>query len=125
MKTWMLAVVLVSVPAYAQQPDVTAADKFEWDQPAATLVEANGLRYDLELDGGPVVAVAVTCAGAASPFVCSAAIPAITPTTHVVRLRAVATVNGTELASAFSAPFSFRMRVAASTPMNVRIKPGK
>ncbi len=98
-------------------------DRFAWEIAAGALGQAQAYRYDLEIDGGAPVIVVATCAGASSPFTCSAAIPPITPASHVARVRAV-DVNGTALVGPWSDPFSFQMRAVPSAPVNLRIVPG-
>lgn len=114
--------VLNAVSAFAQAAAPT--DKFEWQQPASSLAQASAYRYDLEIDGAaPVVLAAVTCAGAATPFTCSASIPAVTPSSHTARVRAV-DVNGTAIVGPWSDPLTFTMRATPAKPASLTIKPG-
>jgi hypothetical protein len=114
-------VVLITVPALGQPAAPT--DRFAWDQEASSLAVASAYRYDVEIDSGAPVVLVSTCTGVASPFVCSAAIPAVTPTTHVARVRAV-DPSPTPIVSAWSAPLTFTMRATPATPAGLRIIPG-
>lgn len=121
-KIILLALVLLPTSVYAQ---VRPTDKFAWTQDAASITVARAYRYELELDNvvltTPLVA---TCTGTASPFACEAPIPAITPTSHTVRLRAVDSSNAAPLVSDWSDAFTFVMRAAPAKPTGIRIIPG-
>lgn len=123
---WVLFLALfllaLASTAFAQAP-AAPTDRFAWDMPdpAAT---AQGYRWELEIDGNstPVVLTA-TCAGA--PTVCTAPIPAVTPSQHSVRLRAVdAPTGATPIVSPWSDPFTFRMRATPGKPTNITIRSG-
>lgn len=116
----LLCVWLIPVTAWAQT--ATPTDRLGFDQAAATLAVAQGFTVSLELDGVVLPTTqALTCTGAASPFACSTAIPAVTPGTHAVRLRVNETTNGATLSSAWSSALSFTMRAVPATPGNVRL----
>ncbi len=122
----VMGVLLLAGSASAQTP-VVPGDKVGWDQPAASLAEASGFSYLLQIDAlAPVVVgpAAVTCTGATSPYLCSTAFPAATPGVQhnlaVAARRVVAGPPVTNLDSAFSAPLVFRLEVIPGTPVNVR-----
>jgi hypothetical protein len=77
---------------FAQIQTAKPTDKFSWAQDEVSLSVAQSYRYELQLDNitqsKPLVA---TCTGTISPFTCEAPIPAITPTKHIARVRAVDT----------------------------------
>lgn len=119
----VIVVLLISAPALAQQASPT--DKFTWDQVGANLAQVQGYRYEVEMDGGAPATVTTTCTGTASPFTCSAPIPAVTPASHTARIRAVdISVPATPMAGGFSLPFTFTMRAVPGVPLNIRIVPG-
>ena len=110
-----------SATAFAQ---ASPSDKFAWDQAAPSLAVAQAYGYALDLDGVvQPTRLTATCAGATSPYQCSAPIPAVTPSAHVARVRAVDT-NGTAIVGPFSDPLSFTMRATPAKPGNLTITPG-
>ena len=117
-----LAFLSISSVSFAQ---VSPTDKFAWDQAAATLAIVQGYRYELELDGvvvpSPLVA---TCTGTASPFACTAPIPAVTPATHTAKVRAVDMSGTTPLVGPFSDPATFTMRATPAKPSGLTVIPG-
>lgn len=114
--------VLCPVSVFAQ---AAPTDRLQWDQAAASVAAANAYRYDVEVDGAVASApLVVTCTGSASPVVCTAAIPPVTPGAHTVRLRAVDTSAGTPIIGPWSSAFTFTMRAVPAAPQNVRILPG-
>jgi hypothetical protein len=121
----LLVLLAGAVPAFAQV-STRPTDAFAWDQDGPSQVVVQAYRYELELDG--VVATTplmATCSGLVMPFLCTAPIPAVTPTTHAIRLRAVdVSVPATPIAGGWSDVFSFLMRAIPATPRAVRIVPG-
>lgn len=121
MRRLLLMTCLICVPALSHAQTATPASRLVWDQPAGTLAEASGYTYEATWDGAPVVPLAgVTCAGTASPFVCAAAFPALTPTTHTVQVAA----RNAAGASPLSAVFSFTFVALPQAPRNLRITVG-
>lgn len=122
--------VLVSAPAFAQV--TKPGDKFGWEIPTTPLATAQAYSWDLDIDGviTRITPASVTCVATAidlgvSPT-CETPIPAITPTQHTARLRAVdTTISTTPALSDWSAPFTFTMRALPATPLNIRIVPLK
>lgn len=117
----LLVGVVWASTAFAQ---AAPTDRFAWDMAAPSLAEANGYRYDVEMDAvvlpTPLVA---TCTGAVSPFLCRTSIPAVTPTTHTARVRAVDT-TGTPILGPFSDPVTFTMRATPAKPSGLTVVPG-
>src|SRR5262245_38808572 len=97
MKKFLLSVMFALIPVLASA-QAAPTDKFAWNIDAPSLATAQGYRYDLELDNvlqtAPLVA---TCENPATPFLCKAPIPAVTPTTHTARVRAVDTSGATPI----------------------------
>ena len=111
-----------AVPSFAQ---VAPTDKFRFNMPGVTLAVVNGYRYDLELDAVlQAVPLVVTCVNPVEPFACTAVIPAITPTSHTARVRAVDTSGTTLLLGDWSDLLSFTMRATPSKPTGFTIVPG-
>lgn len=95
-----------------------------WDQAGASLATVSGYTYQVaDGDAATQPLPAVTCTGAASPFVCSARLPALTTGLHSLRLLAQTTVNGQTLVSAWSPPLALLILAVPATPQNVRIGP--
>jgi hypothetical protein len=100
-------------------------DKFSWQQDETALTNVQAFRYELELDGTiQTVPLVTTCTGTTSPFDCSAPIPAITPTTHTVRIRAVDIGGSAPLVGDWSDAFSFTMKATPTKPTGIKIVPG-
>lgn len=120
----LLTMLLMPIELFAQAAAPT--DKFEFNMEAPSLAAANGYRYDVEMDTVVLpTPLVVTCTGAASPFTCRAPIPAITPSQHVARIRAVdAPVGGTVLIGSWSDLLTFSMRATPAKPGGVRINGG-
>lgn len=117
------AFLLIASAVFAQTP-AAPTDRFAWDIPDAAAV-AQGYRWELEIDGAttPVVLV-TTCTGA--PTACTAPIPALTPSQHSVRLRAVdAPAGATAIVGPWSDLFTFRMRATPGRATNITIRPGE
>ena len=117
----MVGCLLIASVAHAQTP-VVGTEQLQWDQGAVSLAQAQSYSYDVQ-DGtaAPVAVSPVTCSGAASPFVCSTRLPALTTGLHALAVRARVVVNGTTLQSTFSAPLSILMMAIPAIPQNVRI----
>jgi hypothetical protein len=118
-----LAAFLLSIVPAAAQTTALPNQALGWTQAAADLAEAQSLRYDLDLDGTTTALQGHMCGNStiAGQFDCFAPLPAMTPGAHILRLRSVRLVSGTELASAFSAPLNIVMIAVPSTPTNVRL----
>jgi hypothetical protein len=115
-----LLVVGLAASLAAQAPPGSTAQRFAWDQAAATLSDAQALTYRYYPDGAAagVTFSGVTCAGAGSAFTCSAPIPAFTPGNHTITMTA-ANLAGE---SPKSSPFVFVFVVIPGSPSNVRIQ---
>lgn len=118
----VLILATASVVSAQQPPQGSATQKFEWDQQAPTLADAQSYTYKYYPDGSNtgVVFTGVTCSGATSPFQCNAPIPAFTPGNHTITMTA-ANVAGE---SAKSSPFAFNFVVTPSVPTGIRIVSG-
>jgi hypothetical protein len=113
---WALLWLLV-LPLAAQT--ATPASRFAFDQVAPDLATANSYTYRYYADGATTgVALTVTCTGTASPFLCTAPVPAFTPGSHSVTL----TAGNTAGESPKSVPFSFTMVIIPAVPANIRIQ---
>ena len=123
---YVLAFLVLAAPLFAQTPSIPG-DKLGFDQPAGTLAEAQGYGYKLYLDGATMgVGGVATCAGAASPFLCTVPLPALTTGTHTVQLTASVTLPAPDnrvIESVKSAVLSFRLFAAPGAPSTVRIVP--
>lgn len=119
----LLLILGLAAPALAQTP-VLQIDKLAFDVPTATLAEASANKYLAYLDATPVgVSLVTTCTGTASPFVCKAPIPALTPGAHTVTVSMVVTLpDSRSMESLKSQAYSFTLVVAA-TPLNLRTAP--
>lgn len=103
---------------------IVAGSRYVWDQPAATVAEAQSYSYRLYKDGqsgNPVVAVVCTAPTASSPagtFPCTAPFVAETPgISHSMQLTAMSP-GGIE--SKASDPYSYIVVVQTATPRNLR-----
>lgn len=117
----LITVLLISIASLAAQtpPTAIATQKFEWDQAAPTLADAQGYTYKYYPDGG-LIGVnfsSVACSGAASPFRCNTPIPAFTPGNHNITI----TASNAAGESAKSVPFAFNFVVTPAVPVGVRI----
>lgn len=118
-----LCCALLLLASSAQAQTATPTSRLAWDQTAATLAEASSLAYEATFDGAPIAALpGVTCAGAASPFVCSAPLPAnLSAGAHAVAAQARNAVGPSPLSATFN--FTFISSPPAA-PSNLRIIPG-
>jgi len=124
MKKLLFVFILLLVPA-AAFAQAAPTDRFQWVQVAPTLAVASAYRYEVGLDADPGTTVlTATCVGATSPFTCSASIPAVTPTTHTARVRAVDTSGPTAITGPFSDPLTFTMRATPAKATGLIIVPG-
>jgi hypothetical protein len=116
----------LALPAAAQTP-ATATSKLGWDQAAPTLATANGYQYALYVDAGArTVLTGTACTGTASPFVCTGALPPMTPATHTLELTTadIVSIPGTTIESVKSSPFAIRLVVAPAAGTGLRVVPG-
>ena len=120
MRRLFFLLAFLSVPSVAlAQTSATPASKFVFDQIAPDLATANGYTYRYYADAATVGAtLTAVCTGTASPFTCSAPIPAFTPGSHAVTITA-ANIGGE---SAKSAPLSFTFVVVPAPPTGLRIQ---
>lgn len=126
-RRWAAAVGLVvatAVGAAAQIPQAVPGDALAWDQAAGSAAEAQGWRYEVILNGAPT-RPAVTCAGAASPFVCEWALAGLTGINQIVVVTAIKVLDdGRELRGEASAEFQFAWTGPPSRSEGLRIRPG-
>jgi hypothetical protein len=116
MKKLLVLLLLIAVPAMAQTV-VVGQQALAWDQAATNLAEANSFAYKLYVDAAAGAAMAgVTCTGTASPFVCKASLPALTPGNHNLSL--TASLAGQE--SAKSPTLAVQV-VFIQAPQNLRV----
>lgn len=118
MKKLILLLVLLPFGASAQTVTVVGAKSVAWEQPAPSLAEANSYGAVIYVDVQPKQTLTgKTCSGAASPFTCSAPLPALTPGNH--DLAVAVTLGGAE--SAKSSTLAVNVVVLA-TPQNLTIQ---
>jgi len=123
MKKILFTLMVTFLPAFVYAQAVPT-DRFAWSMPHTAPV-AQVFQYEIEIDGAVLVApLVVTCTGAATPTECSAAIPAVTPSQHVARIRATDTATP-PIVGPWSDPFTFVMRATPGKPEALRIIPGK
>lgn len=120
---FLLAVLLAPSLAHAQST-ARPTDSFEWTIVASSLAQAQGYTYELELDSVVLTTPLVhTCSGA-GPFLCRAPIPAVTPSSHTVRVRAAdRSIIAQIVFGDWSDPLTFTMRAVPGKPGNLRIQP--
>jgi len=120
----LVASLLIAVASTAAAQNAAPTDKFQFNMVAGSLAEANSYKYELELDGVvQATPLAVTCVDP-SPYTCKAPIPAITPSTHTARVRAV-DISGTPIVGPFSDLLTFTMRATPAKPTGLTIVPGE
>lgn len=118
----VLCCALLLLASSAQAQTATPTSRLAWDQAATTLAEASSLAYEATFDGAPIAALpGVTCAGAVSPFVCSAPLPTLAAGAHGVAVQARNAVGAGPLSATFN--FTFVSSPPAA-PSNLRIVPG-
>lgn len=117
---------LLWMPESSEAQTATPSSRLAWDQVAPSLAEASSYVYEATFDGGAIVVLPdVTCAGAASPFVCSVGFAVTFPSgAHMVQVRTVDFEGATRLESPLSAVFNFIFLGLPSAPTNLRIVPG-
>lgn len=121
----VLALLLASIPAYAQQP-VHANNSFGWRQGAPSLSVAQSYVYAMRENGTMLAAlVGVTCAATtvSNEFDCQAKIGNRPPGDHTYELIAIDTSTLTPLESPSSNPVSFTFRGPLPAPANLRTLP--
>lgn len=115
------ASLVLSVPAMAQTGPVGSG--LAWDQAAPTLAAAQGYIYRASFDGGGFAPVPATCAGTASPFACTIALP-LQAGAHTARVSAAQVVEGQESEQAISPVFAFTLTPGqTAAPGNLRLVP--
>ena len=92
---------------------ITGSERIGWDQPASGAAEIASFRYAIYVDGNRLVLGQSSCASAAGAagFPCSAALPPLSPGTHVLELTAF--IEAETFESARSTPL--RVTVTGST----------
>jgi hypothetical protein len=117
----MFAFVLLA--AFAQ-PQASPSDVLAWEISAPTLAEAQGYRYDAEIDG-VVVVLQHTCAAVTLPSIqCEAPLPPLATGAHTARARAVSVADGVETPGPWSEPLlQFSLRVIPNQPVGFSIRP--
>lgn len=123
MRLLLMTLVALSLAAVASaQTTGTPSSKLLWDQAATDQATAQGYTYKFYADGATTgtALTGVTCAGTASPFICSVAFPAFTPGAHTV----VVTASNVAGESSKSVSLSFTFVVIPATPANLRIGAG-
>jgi predicted naringenin-chalcone synthase len=121
----VMVFLLVGSEAYAQ---AVPGDRLAWDQAAPSLAAAQGYRYKLAVDTATIgTTVTATCTGTASPFMCVAALPALTTGAHSVRVQTflVTSTGADGGASPLSAVFNFTLSALPAAPVNLRIVAGE
>lgn len=105
---------LIPSLAHAQ---VTSGKSLAWDQPNASLSEAQAYTYTMYADTSRVdVLSGVTCSGT-SLVSCQVAFPAFTPGSHTLQL----TAKNAAGESAKSAAFNFTFIIVPDAPSNIRV----
>lgn len=120
MKRVLLAIVFVCVASVASAQTGSANNKLAWDQPAASIAEAQSLTYKLYADGSATASTlpTATCTGATAPYSCTVPFPAFTPGSHTVQLSA----SNAAGESSKSAAFGFTFVVIPASPANIRVQ---
>lgn len=104
--------------AVAQLPVAHPGDRICWDQPAASLADAQALTFTTQYDNAAANVVAVVCEGLTSPFACATAIPLLTNGTH----RAIVTARNSAGLVFVSDPFDFAFDAPIDyRPLRLRI----
>jgi hypothetical protein len=121
MKRVLIALISLTVVApVLAQAQAGPTSRFGWSQVATDLPSASGFTYRAYLDASATgTTLTATCTGTASPFSCTAPIPAVTPGTHTVALTA-ANVAGESLKSSVT---TFQMVAVPSAPTSIVILP--
>lgn len=113
----------IASASYAQTPTIQG-DFLEWDQGATSLAEATAFQAQLFVDSTTTsTAVAKTCSGTSSPFVCRTQLAGLVAGAHQLRLSVRQTLtDGRVVESALSNPLSI-IWIAPPTPGSLRIAP--
>jgi glucose/arabinose dehydrogenase len=100
-------------PGNGTPETITGSERIGWDQPASGAAEIASFRYAIYVDGNRLVLGQSSCASAAGAagFPCSAALPPLSPGTHVLELTAF--IEAETFESARSTPL--RVTVTGST----------
>lgn len=96
----------------------TPTSRLGWDQAAPSLSDAQGFTYKAYVDTSAtgIPLTGVTCAGVASPFQCSGAIPTLSAGVHAIQI--TASTGGQESLKSNTLSFVFR---ALAAPVNLRL----
>ncbi len=123
MKRFLITCAFLSVPTLVCAQSARPTDSFQWDMTGPSLAVVQAYRYDVEMDGVvSTTPLTTTCTGTASPFTCKAPIPPITPSQHVVRVRAAdVTIPSEVITGEWSDPLSFSMRATPNKPGPISI----
>lgn len=116
MRRYLLLLLLLPGTVLTAQT-ATSMSRFAIDQAAPDLATANGYQYLMYVDALPGVPVAFSCTGFASPYACTAPIPAFTPGTHTVSF----TVSDVVGESVRSTLLTFTLVVVPTAPANPQI----
>jgi hypothetical protein len=125
-REFFAALLLLALASVAQaQTPATKTSQLAWDQQAPSLADAVAYEYAVYVDGGVRQVIGpTTCQGTASPFVCQANVPALTPGDHSLTVTAsdVVSIAGQPQESPKSdPPFLVRLIFAPQPPKNLRI----
>jgi hypothetical protein len=117
----IVSILLILLPTklFAQ---ATSTSKIVVDQPAPTLVIAQGYTYKYYEGTTGTILTGTTCTGTTSPFPCTFTFPAFTPGSHTITVTASDTSVTPNLESPKSAPLTFTFVVVPQTPLNPRIQ---
>jgi hypothetical protein len=119
MRTFLagLCVVWLLTAAVSSQTVTRVAD---WDQPNATVAEAQAYAYALQIDAAAPVKLAQTCATVGAVTHCTAPVAAtFTPGTHTLTLTAVnafGSASATVTGAPPSGPITFTLKFTISIP---------
>ena len=103
----VIVLVLLGSPLLAQ-----STYRLQWEQPNATLAQAQGYSYSLKVDAAAATAITATCAGTTA-ITCSTPMPVLAAGSHTL---VVTATNG--FGSASSAPFPGS---SPSAPINLTV----
>ena len=121
--SFLLALALYAVPAFAQPPIAAATQSFAFDYKTTDLTASAVVRFELQVDGGAWVNVNIpaTSDDAQTPVGShsyAVPIPALVTGNHTVSFRAC----NVQLCSDPMTPFAFTLAVKPPTPAGLRIK---
>lgn len=119
----LFAAVVLAIASTAAAQVSKATDRFGWTMDT-TLALAQAYRYEIEIDGVISPTPLTHQCTAATPVECAAPIPAITPSRHEVRIRAVdLSFTTSPDFGPWSDVFTFTMRATPVKPGQIRILP--